>query len=76
MEQVPVNRRPEHWMVQGRDVASGQLTEHIKDDPEIREVRRIAPDVIVLSMSEERKEQLKSRFGEQLKVEPDFEIGP
>ena len=76
MEQVSVTRRPEHWMVQGTHVASGQLTEHIKDDPEIREVRRIAPDVIVLSMSEERKDQLKSRFGDQLKVEPDFEIGP
>ena len=39
------------WSVQGDDVASGSLFNHIAGDPNVRQIQRVAPDIVVLSMS-------------------------
>lgn len=74
MSGIPVARRPDRWIVQGKEVSSGQLANRIRADSEIKEVGRIAPDVVVLSMSAERAEQLRHEFGEQLVIEPDADL--
>lgn len=62
------------YIVQGADVASGRLMEHVKTDQEIRPVRQIAKDVLVLAMTPERADQLKKHFGSQLVVERDADL--
>jgi hypothetical protein len=62
------------WIVQGADVASGRLMEHVKTDGEITPVRQIANDVLVLAMSPERADKLKKDFGSQLVVERDADL--
>lgn len=62
------------YIVQGADVASGRLMEHLKTDQEITPVRQIAKDVLVLSMTPERADQLKKHFGAQLVVERDADL--
>lgn len=75
MSGIPLERRLVHWIVQGKEVASGQLAERIKPDPEITEVRRVAHDVVVLRMSAQKAEKLRGEFGEQLVVERDADLG-
>lgn len=74
MSGTPVARRPVRWIVQGEEVSLGQLAKRISADPEISEVGRIAPDVVVLSMSGERAEQLRDEFGERLVIERDADL--
>lgn len=62
------------WIVQGQAVASGRLTDRIRSDRAVTALRQVAPDVIVLEMSAERAEQLRSEFGDQLVVEPDRDL--
>jgi|tagenome__1003787_1003787.scaffolds.fasta_scaffold20892704_2 hypothetical protein len=62
------------YIVQGADVASGRLMEHVKADEAITPVRQIAKDVLVLSMTPERADQLKQHFGAQLVVERDADL--
>ena len=64
---------PSHWMVQGTAVSSGALLEHVQADPDVREVRRIAPDVVVLSMTAASAERLKAEFADLI-VEPDADL--
>ena len=64
---------PSQWMVQGPDVSSGALLEHVKADPSIRLVRRIAPDAVVLSMTAARAQQLRIDFARNL-VEVDADV--
>ncbi|MDR2015453.1 MAG: hypothetical protein LBP99_07540 [Azoarcus sp.] len=63
--------RQDQWIVQGDDVASGQLMEIVKTDAEIRPVRQIAKDILVLGMSPERADRLRKEFGARLIVERD-----
>ena len=74
MSGTPISRRPNRWIVQGEEVSSGRLAEHIKTDSEIEEIRKIASDVVVLSMSPERAERLKAEFGNRLLIEPDVDL--
>ena len=63
------------WIVQGADVASGRLMDHVnKTAGEITPVRQIAKDVVVLSMSPEHADNLKKQFGTQLVVERDADL--
>jgi len=62
------------WIVQGADVASGRLMEHVKTDGEITPVRQISKDVLVLAMSPERADKLKKDFGTRLVVERDADL--
>ena len=66
--------REERWIVQGEEVASGRLRERIKTDSAITQLRQVARDVVVLAMSAERAEKLKSEFGAQLIIERDVDL--
>ena len=66
--------RAERWIVQGDDVASGKLRDRIKSDSAITQVREIARDVVVLAMSVERAEKLRSEFGARLTIERDADL--
>ena len=57
------------WIVQGDAVSSGKLAERIAADPEIRSIRHIARDMVVLAMPPDRAELLKREL--DLLVEPD-----
>jgi hypothetical protein len=74
MSGIPMARRPVRWIVQGKEVSLGQLAERVKLDSEITEVRRIAPDVVVLSMSAQKAGELRDEFGEQLVIERDADL--
>jgi hypothetical protein len=66
----------QQWLVQGKDVASGSLFSHIGGDPNVRQIRRIAQDIVVLSMSPEQAAQLQARFGRRLVIEPNADLIP
>lgn len=66
--------RAERWIVQGDDVASGKLRDRIKSDSAITQVRQIASDVVVLAMSVEQAEKLRSEFGARLTIERDADL--
>ena len=66
--------RAERWIVQGDGVASGRLRDRIKSDSQITQVRQVARDIVVLAMSEERAQKLKSEFGAQLIIERDADL--
>ena len=68
-----MNERAKQWIVQGGAVSSGLLEEHIASDSEIKQLRRIASDVLVLEMTSDRAQQLKTKFAD-LSVEPDEEL--
>jgi hypothetical protein len=57
-------------MIQGAAVSSQGFLNHLQANPDIREVRRIAPDVIAVSMPTASAERLKAEFRD-LRVEPD-----
>ena len=62
------------WLVQGDDVASGSLFNHIGGDPDVREIQRVAPDIVVLSMSSDQAARLRARFGSRLVIEPNRDL--
>ena len=64
---------PRFWMVQGPAVSSGALLKHLQADPDVSQVRRIAPDMLVLSMNVASAERLKAEFVD-LNVEPDADL--
>jgi hypothetical protein len=66
---------PEQWLVQGDDVASGSLSDHIAGDPDVRQIARIAPDIVVLSMPGNHVKRLKDRFS-RLVIEPNEDLIP
>ena len=74
MAMAPNSRRPDQWIVQGKGVSSGTLSKRIETSEDIQEVRRVAPDVVVLSMSDDQAQQLKSEFGDHLVVERDADV--
>jgi hypothetical protein len=64
------------WLVQGGDVASGSLFNHIAGDPNVRQIQRVAPDIVVLSMSPDHAARLRTRFGSRLVIEPNRDLIP
>jgi hypothetical protein len=74
MSKPPILQSQDRWIVQGDEVASGRLGERIKSDPEIKQLNRVATDVVVLEMSFERAEKLKTEFGQGLRIEPDLDL--
>ena len=64
---------PSRWMVQGTAVSSGALLKHVQTAPDVHEVRRIAPDVVVLSMTAASAERLKAEFADLI-IEPDADL--
>lgn len=68
--------RSDQWLVQGNDVATGSLIDHIASDPNIRQLQRIATDVVVLSMSPDRAAQLRTQFGNRLVIEKNKDLIP
>ena len=64
------------WLVQGDDVASGSLFNHIAGDPNVRQVQRVAPDIVILSMSPDQVARLQTQFGSRLVIEPNRDLIP
>ena len=62
------------WIVQGADVSSGRLMDHVKTDGDITPVRQISKDVVVPSHVPERADKLKKHFGMGLVVERDADL--
>lgn len=62
------------WIVQGPAVANGDVTAMVEADPNISEHRRVAADVVVLSMSDERASRFKSEVGPSTLIEQDQDI--
>ena len=63
-------------LVQGEAVTSGRLENFIKSNPDIHipPDGKVAADVVVLMMSPERAELLKTEFGDELIVEPNADV--
>jgi hypothetical protein len=62
------------WIVQGPAVANGDVSALVNADPHISEHRRVADDVVVLSMSDERAKTFKSEVGPSTLIEQDQDI--
>lgn len=60
---------PREFIVQGEPVKSGQLADHLKLEPGVKHVAQVAPDVVILSMTNTQAHRLKSAFT-TLVVEP------
>ena len=60
---------PQEFIVQGEPVKSGQLADHLRSEPGVKRIAQIAPDVVVLSMTNTQADRLKSAFA-TLVVEP------
>ncbi|QHO72834.1 hypothetical protein ACH79_09545 [Bradyrhizobium sp. CCBAU 051011] len=53
---------PQEFIVQGEPVKSGQFADYLKREPGVRRVAQIAPDVVILSMTNTQANRLKSAF--------------
>jgi len=60
---------PQQFIVQGEPVKSGQLADHLKREPDVKLIAQIAPDVVILSMTNTQANRLKSAFA-TIVVEP------
>jgi len=60
---------PREFIVQGAPVRSGELADHLKRDSDVRQIAQVAPDVVILQMTEIQADRLKSAFA-MLVVEP------
>ena len=61
------------WIVQGAAVSSGALARYIADDPEVKQLRQIASDVVVLDMPADRARRLGSEVPDLI-IEADAEL--
>jgi hypothetical protein len=64
------------WLVQGDAVTTGSLFDHIAQEPEVKHVQRIAPDMVVLSMPSTAVARLRTVFGQRLVIEPNNDLTP
>ena len=53
---------PQEFIVQGEPVKSGQLADHLRREPGVKRIAQIAPDVVILSMTNTQANRLKSEF--------------
>jgi hypothetical protein len=53
---------PQQFIVQGEPVKSGQLADHLKREPGVKRIAQIAPDVVILSMTNTQANRLRSEF--------------
>jgi ABC-type Fe3+-hydroxamate transport system substrate-binding protein len=60
---------PMQFIVQGEPVKTGRLAEHLKREPNVKQIARVAPDVVILSMTPAQANRLKSAFATII-VEP------
>lgn len=61
----------ENWIVQGRVVEDGSVEAAIAGNDQLRVIRHIARDVLLLEMGEVQADQLKAKFGDELLIERD-----
>ncbi len=73
---TPDASAPQQWLVQGNDVATGSLLDHIAHEPDVEQIQRLAPDVVLLSMSADGAAKLRARFGGRLLIEPNSDLIP
>ena len=64
------------WLAQGDAVSTGLLFDHIAQDPDVMPLERVAPDMVVLSMSPTAAEGLRTVFGQRLVLEPNDTLIP
>ncbi len=60
---------PMQFIVQGEPVRTGRLAEHLKREPSVKQIKQVASDVVILSMTPTQAERLKSTFATII-VEP------
>lgn len=65
----------QEFIVQGEPVKSGQLNDHLQHEAGVKRVAQVAPDVVILSMTQTQADRLKSTFA-TLVVEPNSELKP
>jgi hypothetical protein len=75
-ERKAADPAPGRWLAQGAAVTSGRLAAEVAKDPTMRELRRLAPDLVVLEMTAERAEQLQAELSDELIVENDAALDP
>ena len=73
---APGPQSPERWLAQGGAVSSGRLAKRVASDPAVREVRRLAPDLVVLLATPERAAALQAEFPDSLVLERDAALKP
>jgi len=73
---MPTEDKPSStpWIVQGDAVRSGEVTAFASRGRDIREIRRLGSDIVVLSMPRDQVENLRSAFPNRVVVEPDQEL--
>jgi hypothetical protein len=64
------------WIVQGDAAKSGAVMAALANDPQVRLLKQIASDVLLLEMTPAQAEELKTRFGSALIIERDQPITP
>jgi hypothetical protein len=50
------------------------LFNHIAGDPNVHQIQRVAPDIVILSMSPDHAARLQTRFGNRLVIEPNRDL--
>jgi hypothetical protein len=66
---------PQEFIVQGEPVKSGQLADHLKREPGVKQIAQVAPDVVIVSMTHAQADRLKSTFT-SIMVEPNSALKP
>jgi ABC-type Fe3+-hydroxamate transport system substrate-binding protein len=66
---------PQEFIVQGEPVKSGQLADHLKREPGVKQIAQVAPDVVIVSMTNTQADRLKSTFS-TIVVEPNSALKP
>ena len=64
------------WLAQGDAVTTGSLFDHIAQEPDVKQVQRVAPDMVVLSMPPTAAARLRTAFGQRLVIEPNNDLTP
>ena len=67
---------PEQWLAQGAAVASGRLAALVAADSGVQELRRLAPDLVVLRATAAQAARLQAACAGELQVEKDEPLAP
>jgi hypothetical protein len=70
------NGGPEQWLAQGAAVASGRLAALVAAEPDLQELRRLGPDLVVLRATAAQVARLQAACPGELMVEKDEPLAP
>ena len=66
---------PREFIVQGEPVKSGRLADHLGRVPGVKQIAQVAPDVVIISMTNTQADRLKAAFA-TIVVEPNSALKP